>query len=160
MGSMESLVQPVVNVVAGAGTVTTDGFDDAKDDDNGTTSSIGAMDVVDSVVQGRKDEDVDDSSGMMIEVQHKSTAASASSHAADITLPEEDTEIVLVSISLSILKLLALHIVSFDTTENEEVIFITNKDHLVVFTGVFKSLSDDSLVPLTPKFAHIESNKT
>ena len=156
MGSMESLVQPVLDVVAGAESVTTDGVHDVKDADNGATSSIGAMDVV----QGRKDEDVDDSSGMMIEVKHKSTAASTSSLAVAITLPEEDTEIVLVSISLSILKLLALHIVSFDTTENEEMIFITNKDHLVVFTGVFKSFSENSLVRLTPKFAHIESNKT
>ena len=58
------------------------------------------------------------------------------------------------------MKLLALHIVSFDTTDDKRVIFITNKNHLVVLTGVYMSTQGHPLVPLTKKFEHNESIKT
>jgi hypothetical protein len=167
-----------VKVGESAGCISTDGVDDDKnddfdddvddvdDDDDNVASNVEQLRALrsgsyaSSIVQSTADAGADES-----DVKIDSTA-DAGAHESDIkidsgiTLPEEDTEILLLSISVILLKFLALHIVSFDSTDDPKVIFITNKDHLVVFTGVFQSISGSPLVPLTKRYEHNESNKT
>jgi hypothetical protein len=72
--------------------------------------------------------------------------------------PNEDTEVVMVSISVAVMKLLALHIVHFDSCDDPKMVVITNKDHLVVCHGVFHSIISKPLVPLRDKLCHNESS--
>jgi len=72
--------------------------------------------------------------------------------------PNEDTEVVMVSISVAVMKLLALHIVHFDSCDDPKMVVITNKDHLVVCHGVFHSIISKPLVPLRGKLCHNESS--
>jgi hypothetical protein len=60
-----------------------------------------------------------------------------------VATSEQDTEIVMLSINVSVMKLLALHIVSFDTSGDPSKVVITNKDHLLVFHGDYMGLIED-----------------
>ena len=143
------------SVKVGAGDKNDDDDDDVDDDHDDENDDVeGAVPLVGGV-QADANAVAVESAASKIGSDHKIVGT-----AAAITLPIEDTERVQVSISVSCMKLLALHIISFNTTEDPKVIFITNKDHLVVFTGVFMSISGNPLVPLTMKFEHNESIKT
>jgi hypothetical protein len=49
----------------------------------------------------------------------------------------------MLSINVSVMKLLALHIVSFDTSGDPSKVVITNKDHLLVCHGDYMGLIED-----------------